>query len=135
MIAVDSSAAIAILFEEPSQDALMDRLTESTRSQRFMSAATYVETGSVIAGRIAEPALAQDYLDGLVDMLGIQIVPLTDAQARIGTQARVQFGRGSGSPAKLNLGDCYAYALAKDLNAPLLFVGDDFTHTDIRSAL
>ena len=135
MIVVDSSAAIAILFEEPSQDALMDRLTEVARNQRFISAASYLETGSVIAGRIDEPPRTQDLLDGLLEMLGVEVAPLTERQAKIGIQARIRFGRGSGSPAKLNLGDCYAYALAKDLDAPLLFIGDDFTHTDIRSAL
>jgi len=68
-------------------------------------------------------------------MLNVRIHPLTEKQARLGLEARIRFGRGSGSPARLNLGDCYAYALAKDLDAPLLFIGDDFTHTDIRSAL
>ena len=135
MIVVDSSAAIAILFREPERIALMKRLAEVPSSERFMSAANYVETGSVIAGRTSDPAKAEEDLDRLLDMLGVRVHPLTEGQARLGLTARVRFGRGSGSAAKLNLGDCYAYALAKDLDAPLLFIGDDFTHTDIRSAL
>ncbi|MBI1405747.1 MAG: PIN domain-containing protein [Caulobacter sp.] len=132
---VDSSAAIAILFEEPSRAALLDRLAKEPPGQRLMSAANYLETGAVIVARIDRPELAQSFLETLLDLSGIQVTPLTEDQARIGVQARVRFGRGSGSAAKLNLGDCYAYALAKDLDAPLLFIGDDFSHTDIRPAL
>lgn len=135
MIVVHSSAAIAILFEEPPKKALLDRLAKEPLGQRVMSAASYLQTGAVMVGRIDRPELAEGFLDTLLNMTGIQVTPLTEGQAKIGIQARIRFGRGSGSPAKLNLGDCYAYALAKDLDAPLLFIGDDFTHTDIRSAL
>jgi len=135
LIVVDSSALIAILFEEAERDLLIDRLELSPRARRYLSAANYLETGAVLAARIAEPRQSQSDLDALLGMLGVQVVPLTEDQARIGLQARIQFGRGFGSPAKLNLGDCYAYALAKDLNAPLLFIGNDFSHTDIRPAL
>jgi ribonuclease VapC len=135
LIVVDSSALIAIMFEEPERDGLVDRLEISARAQRYLSAANYLETGAVVAARIAEPLNSERDLDALLSMLGIRVVPLTEDQARIGLQARIRYGRGFGSPAKLNLGDCHAYALAKDLNAPLLFIGNDFTNTDIRSAL
>jgi ribonuclease VapC len=62
-------------------------------------------------------------------------VPVTVDQARLAAQAYREYGKGSGSPARLNLGDTFSYALAKDTGQPLLFVGDDFTHTDITSAL
>jgi len=62
-------------------------------------------------------------------------LPVTEAQARIAREAYRDFGRGSGHPARLNFGDCFAYALAKAMNEPLLFKGDDFTRTDITSAL
>lgn len=65
----------------------------------------------------------------------ISIEPVTEAQARIARQAYRRFGKGNGHPARLNFGDCFAYALARDRNEPLLFVGNDFIHTDIRSAL
>jgi ribonuclease VapC len=58
-----------------------------------------------------------------------------EAQARIAREAYRDFGKGSGHPAKLNFGDCFAYALAKKLNEPLLFKGDEFAHTDVRPAL
>jgi len=63
------------------------------------------------------------------------IEPVTEAQARIAREAYRDFGRGSGHPACLNFGDCFAYALAKAMNEPLLFKSDDFTRTDITSAL
>lgn len=65
----------------------------------------------------------------------VTIEPVTPEQAIIARQAYRDYGKGSGHPAVLNLGDCFAYALAKDLNEPLLYRGDDFGHTDIRSAL
>ena len=65
----------------------------------------------------------------------IAIEPVTETQARIAREAFRDFGRGSGHRAKLNFGDCFAYALARASNEPLLFKGEDFTHTDIISAL
>ena len=62
-------------------------------------------------------------------------MPLTVGMAREARQAHRRFGRGSGSRARLNLGDCFSYALAITTGEPLLFVGEDFTHTDVRSAL
>ena len=66
---------------------------------------------------------------------GIIIEPVTEIQARIARHAYREFGRGSGSPAQLNFGDCFSYALAKDKNEPLLFKGNDFAHTDVRSVM
>ncbi|MEM0898936.1 MAG: type II toxin-antitoxin system VapC family toxin [Pseudomonadota bacterium] len=63
------------------------------------------------------------------------MVPIDQQQAYLAKDARRQFGRGSGHPAQLNMGDCFAYALAKKLSKPLLFKGNDFSHTDVRSAL
>ncbi len=65
----------------------------------------------------------------------ILIEPVTEAQVRIARLAYRRYGKGSGHPARLNFGDCFAYALARDRNEPLLFVGNDFIHTDIKSAL
>jgi len=65
----------------------------------------------------------------------IEIVPFTEAQARIARAAHKDFGRRSGHPAQLNFGDCFAYALAVDRDEPLLYKGDDFGHTDVRNAL
>ena len=67
--------------------------------------------------------------------VGIVIEPVTERQARIAREAYRDFGKGSGHPAQLNFGDCFAYALAKDKAEPLLFKGADFAHTDVRRAI
>ena len=80
-------------------------------------------------------AVGRRLLDSLVKEARIVTVPLTAAQADLASQAFTDFGRGSGSLAKLNYGDCFSYALAAETGENLLFVGDDFTRTDLRSAL
>ena len=71
--------------------------------------------------------------DDLVGGMDIEIAPFTERQARLAREAFRDFGRGSGHRARLNLGDCFAYALAKDAGEPLLYKGDDFVHTDVRA--
>ncbi|BDV29494.1 hypothetical protein Microterr_01540 [Microbacterium terricola] len=73
--------------------------------------------------------------DDLVAAVGFDVVPLTATQAALARQAYRDFGRGSGHPARLNLGDCFTYALAKERREPVLYVGEDFSHTDLASAL
>lgn len=65
----------------------------------------------------------------------LELVPVDEEQTRIALDARIRFGKGFGHSAKLNFGDCFSYALAKTLRAPLLYTGDDFDRTDVRSAL
>ena len=74
-------------------------------------------------------------LDEIIGQLDITIEPVTAHQARIARDAYRRFGKGRGHPARLNFGDCFAYALAKAFDEPLLFVGQDFVHTDIRPVL
>lgn len=95
-----------------------------------MSASTWVELGVVADRRLSEANRRR--LDAMIDGLGIVLVPLSAAQARRARQAHRRYGPGSGSLARLNMGDCFSYALAIELDEPLLFVGDDFTHTDVR---
>lgn len=134
MIVVDTSALIAILFGEPGSTALVERLNSEV--DRYFSAVSYVEAGTVIAGRLRNaPAQAVPILDGLVREIGATVRPVDEVQMRIAMRARIEFGRGFGAPAGLNFGDCFAYALAKSLRAPLLFVGNDFALTDLKAAL
>ncbi len=135
MIVVDTSAVVAILFAEPTASALSKRLSRETFGDRLMTAAAYVEAGTVLAGRHASPERALEILDGFLANAGIRIVPITEGLARTALDARIRFGRGFGAPAGLNFGDCFSYALAKSMNAPLLYVGNDFTQTDIAPAL
>ena len=74
-------------------------------------------------------------MDELLESSATLIEPVTEAQARIARQAYRDFGKGSGHPAQLNFGDCFAYALAKTFGEPLLFKGGDFGHTDLTPAI
>jgi ribonuclease VapC len=78
--------------------------------------------------------IASRRFDELIEAAQIAIEPVTEAQARIARQAYRDFGKTSGHPAKLNFGDCFSYALAKSKGEPLLFKGQDFSRTDVKSA-
>jgi ribonuclease VapC len=134
MIVIDSSAVIAILAREPPANALIARL--AAESERVMSVASYVETGTVMAGRRAsDPLGAIDFLDAFLSDAGIELRPVDETTARLALQGRIRYGRGMGHGGVLNFGDAFSYALAKSLDAPLLYVGRDFATTDIKSAL
>lgn len=128
---VDSSALLAILKEEPGWETLAEVLDLAESSS--ISAANYFESG-IIADRYRNAVLSRR-LDELIDRFSIHIEPVTPEQARIARQAYRDYGRGSGHPANLNYGDCFSYALARDKREPILYKGDDFVHTDLRSAL
>lgn len=128
---VDTSALIAILRNEADAASYAKAIAEAT--VRRLSSANYVETAAVIDG--SRDPIASRRFDDLLREAQFVIEPLTEVQASIARQAYRDFGKGSGHPAKLNLGDCFAYALARALNEPLLFKGDDFGHTDINSAI
>jgi ribonuclease VapC len=130
-VIIDSSAIVAIMLSEPDAARYLAALAAAKDAR--MSAATYVETG--IVADCSRNAADGRRLDALLREAGVTIEPVTETQAAIARQAYRDFGRGSGHPAALNFGDCFAYALAKDLSRPLLYKGDDFAHTDIRSAL
>jgi ribonuclease VapC len=100
---------------------------------RRLSAAAFLEVSIVADGR-RKAKLSRVFDDLIRDGL-ITIEPVTEAQARIARGAYRDYGRGSGHPAGLNFGDCFSYALARHKGEPLLFKGDDFALTDVRSAL
>lgn len=127
---VDTSALIAILRAEP--DAARYAAAIEEAPARRLSAANFVETAAVIDS--SRDPIASRKLDELLAESAISIAPVTASQARIARDAYRDFGRGSGHPAKLNFGDCFAYALAKEFAEPLLFKGDDFGHTDVAAA-
>jgi ribonuclease VapC len=127
---VDTSAIIAILHNEPEADRCA-RAIESSAVRRI-SAANFVEIAVVIDA--SRDPIASRRFDEFIKEAQITIEPVTEAQGRIAREAYRDFGRGSGHPAKLNFGDCFAYALAKTTNETLLFKGADFTHTDIGPA-
>jgi ribonuclease VapC len=127
---VDSSALVAILRREPEQGgyaALLERTQDVS-----ISAVAYFET-SIVIDRARQPHISRAF-DDLIERSGIVIEPVTVEQAKIARQAYRDYGRGSGHPANLNFGDCFSYALAREKREPMLYKGDDFIHTDIRSA-
>lgn len=127
---VDSSAIVAIHEGEPERARFLDILAAARGS--LISAATYVECGIVLDRKRPEQPTSR--LDELLDQFDIEVVALTPEQARVARRAHRRYGRGSGHRAKLNLGDCFSYALAMSKDEPLLFKGEDFTHTDVRVA-
>jgi ribonuclease VapC len=128
---IDSSALVAILFAEPEAAACVGAISAATHCR--MSAANYLEAAIVIDGK-RDPVASRRF-DELVSTAAISIEPVDEEQARVARAAYRDFGRGSGHPARLNMGDCFAYALARCRGEPLLFKGADFTHTDLIPAL
>lgn len=131
MIVVDTSAVIAILLVEP--DAERFRRIVSDSAQLAIAASTLVETHVVATSRLG--ASSHQVVHAMISGAGINVVSFDSTHIDLAIEAYRRFGRGSGSPARLNFGDCFSYALARSLGAPLLFKGDDFVHTDIEPAL
>lgn len=126
---VDTSALVAIVNKEPGFEDLVDcMLSARTLS---ISAANYVELLAVCLRN----RMSSDAARILLEELGIVIKAFDGPQARTAAGAYQRFGKGTGHPARLNMGDVYSYALAQTRNEPLLFVGDDFAHTDVVPAL
>jgi ribonuclease VapC len=130
-VIIETSALIAILRAEA--DAEVYTRAIERESDAMMSAASLLEA-SIIADRSGDPVTSRLF-DQLVRESGVAIEPVTAEHARIAREAYRDFGKGSGHPASLNFGDCFSYALAKQRNETLLYKGNDFVHTDVRSAL
>lgn len=127
---IDTSALLAILFDE--QDAARYADAIAGADQRAISAANFLEAGIVIDNQLGPAAGRQ--LDALLARAQVEVAPVTREQAEIARQAYLDYGKGR-HPERFNYGDCFAYALAKTANRPLLYKGDDFSRTDIASAV
>lgn len=130
MIVVDASAAVALVLGEPTQNVLAAKLSEVSDLERVMSPASYCEFVMALARTYPDPKLVADTF--LRDTR-VTIFPIDQQQSQLSVHAFLFFGKGR-HPARLNLGDCFSYAAAKALNAPLLFVGNDFGQTDVQVA-
>lgn len=131
---IDASAMVAILADEPG-NAVLARIIKLA-VEPITSALAVFETATAVArkNRISvEDARTEVY--AFLDLAGIRVVALTDAEARGALAAYARYGKSQGHPARLNMGDCFAYACARAHEVSLLFVGNDFPHTDIRSAM
>jgi ribonuclease VapC len=127
MIVVDTSALMAILFSEPQAEACAKAIRAD--GDRLISAGTVTECLVVATRRNADGAMSR-----LIEGAGFEIVDLTAASARRAGEAYKRWGKGR-HPAGLNFGDCFAYALAQEHACPLLFIGNDFSNTDVESVL
>jgi ribonuclease VapC len=131
-VIVDASAILAIMLEEEDGDDLEDVLLKRVQQGLFMSPVNYLEA-AVRLDNLKDSRKGAE-LDNLINDFGIDMLPVTADQAYLARDAYQRFGKGN-HPAKLNLGDCFAYALAKARSEPLLFKGDDFRKTDVEAAL
>lgn len=130
MIVVDSSALVAIAKEEPGHGAFGRTIATELGA---LGAPSLLETKMALSA--LSPSVVDTLLDGMIADGSISVVDFTPAMADAAVEAFRRFGKGQGHPAQLNFGDCMAYAVARVLNAPLLYKGDDFARTDIRPAL
>ena len=130
-VIVDASAVISVLTNEEDAELMREALLDAVSSR--MSAVNWMEV-SIRVLRLAEPRL-EALFDELIAQANCEVVSVTPDQANIAREAYRRFGKGSGHEAKLNMGDCFAYALATASGEALLFKGDDFARTDIAAAL
>lgn len=126
MIAVDTSALIAVLAQEDLAEACENALAADAL---IISAATLTEVRIVAAIKALQPSL-----DALLVGLGVEVVEVDEPFAELAAASYVRWGKGF-HPARLNYGDCFSYALAQLYDCPLLYIGDDFARTDVVSAL
>ncbi len=131
MIVVDTSAVIAILNCEPER---ADFIEAIVCADKALLPATCLVEAVAVALRFGEK-IATEGVPGLVEVLGLEIAMIDAQCAQLACDTYLRFGKGRGHPAQLNQMDCFSYALARALDAPLLFKGQDFLHTDVRQAL
>ncbi len=124
---LDTSAIVAILLGEPEREEFLANIYTAERC--FLSASTFVEAAIVMRRKKQEKGMAE--LLNFQEIFAVELVPFDDEQALLAAKADWKYGKGRGSKASLNFGDCFSYALAKQLDEPLLFKGDDFRKTDI----
>lgn len=129
-LVVDSSALLAILFDELERHAFEARINAA--EEVLLAAPSYVE--AMIVARSRRGAKGGEALRTLIREMHIEVTDFTEDMAEAANRSFQRYGKGR-HKAGLNFGDCMAYALAKSLGAPLLFKGNDFIHTDIEAAL
>jgi ribonuclease VapC len=131
---VDASAIVAILTNEPDAGTLTDIL-DAASGPVTSGIAVYEAVAAIGRKRKCSVDQAYDDVRVFLGVAGVSIVNISAAETEAAVRAFSRYGKGRGHPAGLNMGDCFAYAAAKTLRIPLLFKGDDFTHTDIPSAV
>jgi ribonuclease VapC len=131
VIVLETSALIALILRETEAPRIASAIQSA--AEVVMSAVSRYEALVVLRGK-KTPFEPEKAVNAVLISGSVQVMAFDEVQSALAFQAYTKFGKGSGSSAKLNLADCAAYALAKQLNAPLLFVGQDFAFTDVVSA-
>lgn len=127
---VDASAIVAIIVAEPESDRLLDALDSSETERISAPSAIFEATAGIARIRACSLTDARQLVRDFLAEAEINVVPMTDEHADLAILAMKRFGKGR-HPASLNMGDCFGYAVAKAANVPILFVGDDFSRTDL----
>ena len=126
---LDTSALLAVIFKEPGHESVIEKLLAP--GKRGVGTPTLAEAGLVLTGRIE--ADGEALLSGFLRQFEVILVPFGDLHWKAAVEAFRRFGKGR-HPASLNFGDCLSYATAKLAGRPLLFVGEDFSKTDLEAA-
>lgn len=130
---IDTSAIVAVLNKEADATEIVARIDRAT--QRITAPHVKLESVMVLANRLdIEPLAMAPALDTFFADAKVSVVPIDDETAKLAVEAFARYGKGRGSKAQLNFGDCLSYAAAKKAQVPILFVGDDFNHTDLTAA-
>ncbi|HVL70765.1 MAG TPA: type II toxin-antitoxin system VapC family toxin [Beijerinckiaceae bacterium] len=131
---IDSSALVSLLAREPDRLRIVSAIDSAT--VRRTTPLVRLETAMVLSTLLnLDPEAASAAITAALDEADVEVVPITDEIARAAVTAFARYGKGRGHPARLNLADCLIYAAAKSADAPLLFIGDDFSRTDVASVL
>ena len=129
MIVVDTSALVTIFAEEPGYENYLERLL--TGESALLPVSAYVEF--LLISKLHEHR--GEWIDDIVRNRLVSLTSLDPEHGRLAASAARRYGRGSGHPARLNFGDCLVYAVAKHRDLPLLYIGNDFSHTDLTPAI
>ena len=127
---VDSSAIVAILTAEEDADRLADRI-DAAEAPVTSAVAIFEAALGICRKHHATVEEARDDVRAFLDAAGIEVATIAEAEAAAALLAFSRYGKGRGHPAQLNMGDCFAYAVARTRDVPLLYKGNDFSHTDI----
>ena len=131
VIAVDSSAVVAIVLDEPERDRFLRAILDAPKA--LISSVSVVESRMVVYGRRGPRGMV--VVDDVLRLPRFEVTPPGTADIEAAFNAFLAYGKGSGHPASLNLGDVFAYALAKTRDLPLLFKGNDLARTDLRAVI
>ncbi len=127
---IDASVIVAIIGREDDWEVFADQLDDY--AERLWSATSYWESVMALSQRLKSSIeSAEEIVRDFASVHGLQLVPIDFPEAKLAMEAARRYGKGSGHPARLNMGDCFAYACAKAHNARLLYKGDDFARTDL----